>query len=161
MRILIAYAGRTGTTEKAARMLAAYFEDADLRDLRRDHPIPSKYDAVVVGSCVRSGKIEPAVRKFLIRHERELDEKKVGIFICNAFLDQVPSIIEKNFPELLVEQCVSVDSFGGEVDYSKLGFFEKLEANMSLKRLKEQGSVVLPCLLTDRIKVFADKIRTA
>ena len=158
MRYLIAYAGRSGTTEKVARLLGEHFTDVDIKDLTRDYPNPAKYDTIIVGSSIRRGKIENAVRKFLIKHENVLSEKRLGLFICNDFLDQVPTILEKNFPAQLLEECVCVDSFGGEVDSEKLGFFERMIANVALKKLKEQESIMLPCLLTDRIDIFADKV---
>ena len=161
MRYLIAYAGRSGTTQKAAHLLGEYFEDVDIKDLTRDYPNPSKYDAVIVGSSIRRGRIENAARKFLIKHENVLSDKKLGLYICNVFLDQVPVIFEKNFPKQLLAECVCVDSFGGEVNYENLGLFERMAADFFLKNLKEQESVVLPCLMTDRIRIFSENMKNA
>lgn len=158
MRCLIAYAGRSGSTKKAARMLAAYFKDVDVKDLNLVSPDPGRYEVVIVGSCIRMGKIEQAARAYLMKNERALGERKLGLFICNGLLGEVPDIIERNFPKALLDECVCVDSFGGEVDFERLGFFERKIAGAALKRYGGAGNAMQPCILTDRIKVFAEKI---
>ena len=158
MRVLIAYAGRTGTTGKAARLLADCFGEASLRNLLETDATPERYDAVVIGSCVRDGKIEPAVRKWLIRNEKTLSGMRKGVFLCNAFMNESQTVIRENFPEEFIEDCVVIDSFGGEVDFSKLRFSEKMALRKQLKHHPEMENMV-PCLLTDTIAAFAEKIK--
>ena len=78
MRVLIVYAGRTGTTERAAKRLAGEIPHSTLRNLNETGASPERdYDVVVIGSSVRNLEIEPAVRKWLIAHE---DAKIAGAF---------------------------------------------------------------------------------
>ena len=158
MRVLIAYAGRTGTTGKAARLLADCFGEASLRNLMETDATPERYDAVVIGSCVRSGRIEPCVRKWLIRHEKTLSGMRKGVFLCNAFMNESQTVIRENFPEEFLQECVAVDSFGGEIDFSKLGFSDRITLRMQMKRHPELKNLV-PCLMTDTIVTFAEKIK--
>ena len=67
MKILIAYATKTGTTRECAERLAGHFEfhDVTLADLEQETPDLSAFDAVVIGSNVRANKIHKKVKQFL------------------------------------------------------------------------------------------------
>lgn len=159
MRVLIVYAGRTGTTEKAARMLADCFEDASLRNLMETDANPDRaYDAVIIGSSVRNGQIEPKIRKWLVKNEAYLTGVRKGVFLCNAFMTESHTIIENNFPDAFIRDCEAVDSFGGELRYSRM----KLADRIALKRLVRQHPetrTMVPCLITDAITEFAEKMK--
>ena len=162
MRVLIVYAGRTGTCEKAARLLReAFGSGASLRDLRTEKAFPERYDAVVAGSAVRSGQIEPAVRSWLMKNEKALREKKCGIFICNAFMEESASILRNNFPKAFLEECVAVESFGGEIHMEKLGFSDRMKLMSQMKRRRRIAgdSSLIPCLLPDTIRDFAAQMQ--
>ena len=57
MKTLIAYASRTGASEKCARMLAERIPDSTLCDLCREKPNPNAYEQVIVGGGVRMGAL--------------------------------------------------------------------------------------------------------
>lgn len=161
MRVLIVYAGRTGTTERAAKRLAAEIPHCTLRNLNETGASPERdYDVVVIGSAVRNLEIEPAVRKWLVTHERTLEGMKKAVFLCNAFLTDLPEIVSKNFPKPFLDECLAVDSFGGELPYERLGFSDR----RTLKKLEKkhpETQVMVPCLLTDAIDTFAEKVFSA
>ncbi len=159
MRVLIVYAGRTGTTEKAARLLADCFEDPCLRNLRETDANPDRgYDAVIIGSSVRNGQIEPKIRKWLVKHENYLKGVRKGVFLCHAFMTESHDIIENNFPDAFIRDCEAIDSFGGELNYDRLGLSERMALQRQAKKHPEIRNMV-PCLITDSITAFAEKMR--
>ena len=160
MRILIAYAGKTGTTEKAARLLGEKLADVTLRDLTVGSPNPKDYDAVIVGGSIRVGTLHKAARKWLIDNWDVLKTKKFGCFICNGFVDQAQQMIQQNFSQELLDMAVCVDSFGGEMNVDRLKGIDRFVVKLVLNSMKGRGRQdFVPCILTDRIQIFANKFK--
>lgn len=158
MKILIAYASKTGTAEKAAKLLGEHFADVTLRDLTVGSPNPKGYDAVIVGGSVRMGTLHKDARKWLLENWDVLKTKKFGCFICNGFIDQAPQLIEQNFSEEFIDLAVCVDSFGGELNLKRVKGIDRILVKMVIKSLNSNGRIeYLPCLLPDRIQNFAEK----
>ena len=158
MKVLIAYAGKTGTTERAAKLLGKRFSNVTLRDLTVGSPNPDDYDAVIVGSSIRMGTLHKDARRWLEDNWDVLKTKKFGCFICNGFIDQAPQLIEQNFSEELLNLAVCVDSFGGELNLKRLKGMDYIMAKVVLNSMKSHGGLeFIPCILTDRIRIFADK----
>ncbi|MDE5566638.1 MAG: hypothetical protein K2I77_06595, partial [Anaeroplasmataceae bacterium] len=67
--ILILYFGHTGTTKKAADLLAKHFNDVEVlegaKQLKLDY---NKYEQVIVGSNIRAGKLN---KEFLKWYKKE------------------------------------------------------------------------------------------
>lgn len=158
MKILIAYASKTGTAEKAAKLLGEHFADVTLRDLTVGSPNPKDYDAIIVGGSIRMGTLHKDARRWILENWNVLKTKKFGCFICNGFIDQAPQLIEQNFSDELMNLAVCVDSFGGELNVKKLKGMDRIMAKMVLKQINSNDSIeFLPCILTDHIQSFADK----
>ncbi|MCB6993645.1 flavodoxin domain-containing protein [bacterium 210820-DFI.6.37] len=115
MNVLIAYASKTGTVEKCAKILKALIDDATLCDLTREKPDLSQYNCVVVGGSIRMGALHKTARTFIQKNKEILKSKKCGFFICNCFSDQSQSYMEKNIPEELLKKAAVAESFGGEL----------------------------------------------
>lgn len=160
MKILIAYASKTGTAEKAAKLLGEHFADVTLRDLTVGSPNPKVYDAVIVGGGIRMGTLHRDARVWILENWDELKTKKFGCFICNGFIEQAQQLIEENFSEELMNLAVCVDSFGGELDLKKLRGLDRIWAKVAVKNVDTgMGIDFLPCLLPDHIQAFADKFK--
>ena len=67
MRILIAYAGKHGTTKECVDRLqtALKYKDVFVVDLNRETPKVEDYDLCIVGASVRFGRLQKAARNFL------------------------------------------------------------------------------------------------
>lgn len=154
MKTLIAYASKTGTTEKCARMLAEKIENATLADLCAQKPDPSAYDQVIVGGSVRMGSLHVDARQYLDGAKPILLTKPLGIFLCAGFTDKADAIFANNVDASLRDHARQCACFGGEIDFSKLRGFEKLITKMALRSAGEDGAA-MPRLLPERIEAFA------
>lgn len=162
MKVLIVYATRTGTTAKAAGLLAGYFRDTVLVDLDKESPDPSAYDAVIFGSAIRNGRILRPLSRWLTRYWSAVAPMTKGVFICNAFLNESPDLLRENFSLNLRNASAAVESFGGEFTLSKISGMERILYWPMLKRLTRGGAAeFVPCLLPDRIEHFAEEMLDA
>lgn len=134
MNVLIAYAGKTGTTEKCAKILKALIGDAALCDLTKEKPDLSEYNCVVVGGSIRMGQLHKAARNFIQKNEETLKRKRCGFFICNCFPEQSRSYMEQNIPEELLKKAVVAESFGGELVLEDQKGMDQLITKLVAKR---------------------------
>ena len=162
MDVLIAYAGKSGTTKRAANLLASRFPRVDVIDLCERTPDPSRYAVVIVGSAIRIGRVMKPAADFLVNNWEVLQKKTLGVFICNAYLEQSEKILQENFSVEFRQTCAAVDTFGGELHPENCRGFDNIFAKAYLNYVRRgRDSSVQPVLLTDRIRVFADRIKEA
>ena len=103
-KILIAYAGKTGTTAICAEMLkkALLPLDADLHDLV-GQGVPTEgelesYSAVVVGSCVRFGALQKSARELYARLEvlsKNGSDILLGGYVTCCYADRMREYVVK------------------------------------------------------------------
>lgn len=157
MKILVAYASKSGTTAKCAKMLAGYLTGADLVDLTKKTPDLDKYDLIVIGGSIRMGYIHKTAGIFINEHQQQLLKKKTGFFFCKGFEEDMDELIKDNLPDEVADKAIIIDSFGGELDIEKQKGIDRFVAKMIIKRVDEQKSP-LPRIYTERIKQFAVKL---
>jgi menaquinone-dependent protoporphyrinogen oxidase len=90
-KVLVAYATRAGSTASVAERVAAVLNQsgfsAEAVNAKQAGDVGS-YDAVVVGSAIRAGKLMPEVLKFIDRNKAALESKPLAAFIvCLAMKD--------------------------------------------------------------------------
>jgi len=90
-KVLVAYATRAGSTagvaERVAEVLNRSGFAAQAVSAKEAHDVGS-YDAVVVGSAIRAGKLMPELLKFLDQNKAALESKPLAAFIvCLAMKD--------------------------------------------------------------------------
>lgn len=83
MRVLVAYASRSGSTAEIADRIAARIResgiDTDCISVT-DHPLISAYDAFVIGSSVYVGRWEKDARTFIESHAEALASHPTWLF---------------------------------------------------------------------------------
>lgn len=158
MKTLIAYATKTGTTEKCAKMLAERLGGADLFNLSNGNPDLSKYDMVIIGGSIRAGMLHKAAKKFVRQYCAQLQEKKVAFFVCSADTGRAEEFLKTNIPAELLEKSVCGDSFGGEMTPGSykgiMGVFIRKMVESNQKK-----GVPMPNIVPENIEKFADKIK--
>ena len=159
MKILIVYATRGGAAEHAASLLAAHFDNPDVKNLRDESPDPSGYDFIIFGSGIRFGNIYRELSDWLDRFWEVLRRKPKAVFICNVFEEEAEEIIKKNFSLRLRNSSVAVDSLGGEYDPAKLSRTDRMLAYAMKRELLSPGFLEMkPCILTWRVDRFLQDI---
>lgn len=162
MKTLIAYASRTGASEKCARMLAERIPDSTLCDLCREKPDPNAYEQVIVGGGVRMGALHVDARQYLDGCKPVLLKKRLGLFLCAGFVEKAGEIFANNVDPELRAHAVACECFGGEIDMGKLRGFDRLITKMALRSFKdEDGQAAMPRLLPERVEAFAAKFAEA
>ena len=162
MKTLIAYASRTGASEKCARMLAERIPDSTLCDLCREKPDPNAYDQVIVGGGVRMGALHVDARQYLDGCKPVLLQKRLGLFLCAGFAEKAGEIFANNVDPELRAHAVACECFGGEIDMGKLRGFDRLITKMALRSFKDaEGRAAMPRLLPERVEAFAAKFAEA
>ena len=142
-RVLVAYGTRTGTTASVAEfmgeILAAEGLQVDVRKVREAEGA-SGYDAVVLGSAIRAGKLMPEIVEFVKANQAGLKAMPFAAFLVCATLQEDT---EENREEVagyltpmreLVEPDVE-GYFAGAIDMNKLSW----PLRLLLRIMKAEG----------------------
>ena len=155
MKSLVAYASKTGTTRECAEALAKLLPECDLCDLNREKPDPNPYDIVVVGSCVRAGALQPAMREYLENCEPILLKKTLGVYICCVSDSSADKYIQSGISPTLLAHSETA-AFGGKLDPSAAKGFDRLILK-TLAKLAANGDDE-SSFHPERIPEFAEKL---
>lgn len=119
MTVLIAFASKSGTTEKKAALLSNMIPDSSTVDITRENPDLSKYDVLIIGGSIRMGRLHKAAASFIKKNREEIMHKPYGLFICCGFLDKAETTLKKVFDDELRTAAKAVGACGGELGASK------------------------------------------
>jgi len=132
-KVLVAYGTRAGSTADVAERVAEVLnrngfaaEAAGVKEVKDT----AAYDAVVLGSSIRAGKLKPEVLRFLDKNKADLSAKPFAAFIvCLAMTgtDEKSRATASGYldPVRLRAKPLSEGLFAGAYDPSKLGFAER------------------------------------
>ena len=155
MKTLIVYGTRygatAGTAEEIAKMLreegfevkVANAKNEKMKDL-------SEYELVVVGSGMRMGKWTDEADKFLANFRKELERKKLAIFVSTmktvsereGKTDDVAEMRKVALEDKVAQynlHPIALGFFGGVLDYSKMGFLFKRTMAFLKPQLQKDG----------------------
>lgn len=163
MRILIAYAGKTGGSAEMAELLARLLPNhsVTLLDLRTQDISPEGYDYVVLGGAIRFAKLPREAKEYLKKYEKALSALPHTLFLCCAFAEQFENYADRVFSKSLRESAEEILYFGGELNLSAQRGFDKLLVRMMRNSIKESedDEAVLPGLLPEHVRLLADRLR--
>lgn len=155
MNILIAYAGKTGTTQRCAKMLEQGLKNVTVINLVEETPDISKYDLIIIGGSIRIGILHSKAKKFIKDNKEKLLNKKTAYYICCGFSDGYKKYFETNIDKELLDKSIIYDTFGGEMDVNKQKGIEKFIVKMVNKT--EQGKKEVK-ILSETIERFINTI---
>lgn len=163
MRILIAYATKSGTTAKAAQLLANELQKhtVTLANLAETAPVPGDFDYIVMGGPIRAGKVHPALRRYVKANEAAIAAVPHTLFVCCAYGEMLGDYLQMSYPASIRDTAEEMLNFGGELDVSKQKGWDKLITRMMRNSIleDEDGDQLLPCLLPEHIRLLADRLR--
>ena len=168
MRILIAYAGKNGTTATCVERLTEKLQKREVAvaDLTRGSVDPSEFDMIVFGSSVYFGRLRPEARAFLKKYESVLCQKKLILFLCCGIEEEYDYYREKLFSPALRDAALQCIFFGGSLRGEGASFFDRWVLRSMRARLFEEsmdnGEYVanMPTVLPENIDKLASQIET-
>ncbi len=163
MKILIAYASKTGTVHEMCTLLASLLpnHEVTLADLATATPDPTGFDYIVLGAPVRMGKLHRAARTYVKEQSAALAKVAHTLFLCCAFADQFENYAEMLYPAAVLESADEVLYFGGELNLSRQHGFDKLLVRMMRSSIRdsEDDEAMLPGALPEHVRLLADRLR--
>ncbi|WP_042352545.1 flavodoxin domain-containing protein [Bacillus massiliigorillae] len=157
MSTLIVYSTKNGTTEKCANMLAEKLHTTNVVNVASQSIDIDDYETIVIGSCIRFGKILKPMENFLSENLHLLLHKQIALFICCGFQNQAEQHFIANFPEDLLYHAVTKQCFGGELDPNNLKGFDRFVTKIVMKSTVAQENPK-PHLLLNNIDELAKYI---
>lgn len=167
MKVLIAYATKTGTAASCAEQLGKELSNLDvtLCDLRNETIAPDEFDVVILGSSVRFGRILPDMREYLKINAEILTKKAIGLFFCCALTSETEYYREHLYPKELTQNAGCVMTFGGTLTLKNASLRERFLLRMMRNRIVEseiddgEYTPTLPGILPENIANMAVWIR--
>lgn len=155
MKILIAYATRSGSTAEAAALLQKKLENAELVDITKRSAQKkcrvNDYDGVIVGGPVRMGQLDSSLISFISENKEVIAAKKHAFFILNFFEEHTAEYLATLYPRSLAETGF-VASFGARIDMKRLRGIDRVMMKMVEK---QNGAAPSPALDLAAIDDFA------
>ena len=169
MKILIAYASKTGTAEECVEMLTSELRglDVTVTDLEKESPNVTEFDAVIFGSSIRFGKLRPSAQKFLQEQGSAMEAIPHGLFLCCGFGHDFEEYSEKRFSEALRKSAFAILNFGGRLKLARAGVFEKLLLHHVRSSIREseiedgEYTPTLPSIIPENVSMMASLLRNA
>ena len=157
MDILVAYAGRAGTTRKCVEYIKMISGDnVVLYDTIKGSGIEiSPFDTIIIGGSIRMSTIDPSLKNFI--QSNNFDGFKLGIFVVCGAVDKAERMLEDNFGDLYdtahIKSC-----FGGELSITKgTNFLERQVYKKAIKACKKKD-IPLPEIRYSVIKKFLESL---
>ncbi len=143
-KVLIAYASRAGSTAEVAEAIGQVLRGGGIpTDLLQVGQVVgmSSYRAVIIGSAIRMGRWLPEAAKLVERNQDTLAGMPAAFFsVCLTMQKDTPENRRtvEDYMEPVVQKVrpLSIGLFGGKMDYSRLGFLDRLIAS-KMKKVPE------------------------
>jgi menaquinone-dependent protoporphyrinogen oxidase len=155
LRVLIAYGTRygatAGTSEEIGRILREKGFDVKIVNVREEKVKDvSEYDLIVVGSGMRMGKWTGEAEDFLKKFRKELEQKKLAIFVSTMKTvseregkrDDVAEMRKVALEDKVAQynlHPIALGFFGGVLDFNKMGFFFRRTMGFLKPQLQKDG----------------------
>ena len=154
---LILYFGHTGTTEKAANLLAKQLKDYMIINGAKKNKIEfSSFDTIIFGVNVHMGKLNKKFIKLYKKLQKQKISTKYACFIIAA--DEHQKAKYMNLAKNLLPEYSYIGFFGGEFDPTRAKGLNKRILISCMNQFIEQG-LPLPSLNMDAITDFAEHIK--
>jgi menaquinone-dependent protoporphyrinogen oxidase len=133
-KVLIAYASRAGSTAEVAEAIGQVLKDGGIpADVLAAGQVAdvSIYRAVILGSAIRMGKWLPEATRLVERSQATLAGMPTALFsVCLTMQKDTPenrrTVEDYMRPVLQKVRPSNIGLFGGKMDYSRLGFLDRL-----------------------------------
>lgn len=148
MSTLILFASSHGCAEKSAYKLKEKLKDnSQVVSFKEKHlPTISDFNNIIIGGSIHAGKIQKRVASFCENNKEILLQKKLGLFLCCMEEgEKAQKQFDDAFPLELIKHSSANGIFGGEFDFDKMNFMEKMiikrvaKITESISRFREEA----------------------
>jgi len=156
MKTLITYCTRHGCTEKVAKQIRDFLGDeATLYNLKDKKQVdPTTFDRIIIGGSIHAGQIQKKVKKFYTENLDLLLQKELGIFICCMEEgEKAEQELQDVFPDTLLSHAKATACLGGEFNFEKMNFLEKMIVRKVAKVDRSVSNIK-----NDTIRLFSDQM---
>ncbi len=168
MKIAVIYHTKNGVTRECAEKLRSLLvprHEVDLFDVRTHSPSPTDFDVIVLGGCVRMGRLGKELCAYIERNKATLSAKTCAFYFCLGFAGHFEEYAANLLPKDILFS-LGVHNFGGELKPDKLRGFDKFIVKMVRSSIKtrdfeenDADPTSLPEILPGNIALLAEKIR--
>lgn len=135
MKTIIIYASKYGATKNIVDCLAEKINgEVTIRNIKDKIEDLSNFDTVIIGGSIYMNKIQKSITSYLKKHENELMNKNLGLFICCYTEPGTKGYLEQFFPESLMKVAKAKGMLGGVMQYDKMNFIYR-KIFQSLKKI--------------------------
>ncbi len=143
-KVLIAYASRAGSTEEVAEAIGQVLRGrgipADVVPAGKVAGV-STYRAVIIGSAIRMGRWLPEAARLVEKNQAPLTGIPTAFFsVCLTMQKDTPenrrTVEDYMKPVVQKLRPLTIGLFGGKMDYSRLGFLDRLIVS-KMKKIPE------------------------
>lgn len=158
MKTLIVYTTKYESTKKCVERLQKQLSgEVSIIQAGEKKPFPEveAFDTVILGGAVYIGRFPKALQEFIHQNKTVLLQKRLGLFFVGATpLERAQEIWQLFSAELLDHASVKM-GFGGEIDWSKLKFFDR----QIMKLVQKSEGFQMPVLSYTAVEEFAKQIQ--
>ncbi len=168
MKVLIAYAGKHGTTRMCVDRLVCGLPrgmESKTALLSEEQPDPSDYDLVIFGSSVYFGKLRKEANAYLDAYRDILLQKPLGLFLVCGLAHEYEYYRDKLLSDALRGHAFATLYFGGSLSAKGLSFVEWVLVKSMRSHLFEEDinngeyTPTLPAILPESIDCMATYLR--
>lgn len=156
MKNLIVYSSKHGGAEKIAREISSLLNgESTLYNLKEKRNINlDEYQNIILGGSIYAGQLRKDLISFSENNLQKLLQKNTALFICCMRTGEIAQEqIKNNFPEELYNHSEIKAALGGEYNFDKLNFLEKMVVK-KVAGVKESKTMYL----NDKISEFAAEV---
>ena len=154
MNTLILYATKYGTTREIAQRISNNIDNFVMHDLKQgDIPNLGEFDCVIIGSSLYAGTIRKEAKTFLSQNTNDLQNKKIGLFLCGIDESNGKKYFDDNFPADILRVAQAKSFLGGIFEPQKANVFERLIMKAVAKQPGHVNTVN-----DEKVKQFSDVI---
>ncbi len=118
MKTIIIYATKSGASRECAAILAEKIQECEIYDITKDSPNINQADVIILGSGVRMGHMYRSIRRYMKQNLEILSAKRIAIYLCNAYPDNMAKVIHSDIPQELFHRASYIESFGGILPFT-------------------------------------------
>jgi len=129
MNTLLVYLSKHGCTEKVAKIIKEKLtNEVKIINLKKKPKINfDKYETVIIGGSIHAGKIQKGIKNFINKNKEILLRKRLGLFLsCMEKGNTARKQFEEAYPEDIKKHAIVKGIMGGEFDFEKMNFLEKM-----------------------------------